>query len=313
MNMNYNLIEQRYMEKNTYTILTILFIGLLSLNVNAAKLSPQIREVDTDNSKDYNKMLYKWKKNFLNIEIIDDTKKAEDSPRVISDKTGKVMSIAGDEIYVNKLANINFYKSMAAYRIGEPIRDADNKKKILGFPFYYLSDLSLVKHNVENDLSLVKVTSSDREVVIGDRILNKSKNKITKVRKNKNKISAKVLKVINGVNIANVGDSIILNVGKNSRLREGDLLKITRNVSIKQSVQLHEDKFFTPDHFLREKRDPNRAKKVKLPDENIATILVYRVFDKSSVALVIEAKKPVETKYDVVSFDGFDNHDRHTS
>lgn len=285
--------------KKKLLLVTVFLCCITGLTyADIVQLSPKMRELS---SNEHGDLLANWDSQFLDIQIIKDPKLVSTFPRVISDKTGKVMSTSDDEVYVDKLSKLNYLQPLAVYRIGKPITKP-NSNDIVGYPFYYLSNADLLKLDVDNELSLVKLSAVDKEVIIGDRILNKYRAKPKALRKNKNELNGNILSVVNGVNNADAGQTIIIELGKNSEIREGDLLSVEREVSFRQSVQLHEEKHFTRDHFLNKKRDKNAAKKLNLPSENIATILVYRVFDDTSLALVVDNHFSVGIKDKVVGY-----------
>lgn len=274
------------------------------LNTTPIKLTPKMKVISLSKEDKLKKNFNDLQKHFIDIQILTDEEKIEETPRVVSDKDGKVMSVENDQVYINKLSNVNFYKPMAVYRIEPPIIDPITKKN-LGAPFFYLSEAKLIDHKVANNLSLLQLSRVNKEVIIGDRVLNKfndSKLTFDKVRKNKSNIKGYISRIVDGVKHAEVAQNIILDLGKKDKIKPGDLLQVKKQLTIKRSVQLHEKNHFTPDHFLNEKRDKNTSKNVELPYENIATILVYRVFENTSLAIVIDSKEPVQVKQEVVGF-----------
>lgn len=129
-----------------------------------------------------------------------------------------------------------------------------------------------------------------------------SKLTFDKVHKNKSKVKGHISRIIDGVQHADLGQNIILDLGAKDNIKPGALLQVKKQLTIKRSVQLHEKEHFTPDHFLYSERDKNTGKNVELPKESIATLLVYRVFDNTSLAMVVENNEPVQLKQEVVGF-----------
>lgn len=284
----------------TFLFLSVYFVSHNIFAAETVKLTPQLRAEVINKQNESAKKLNEWRTKFVDVQIFD-KKHIENTPRVVADRTAKLMSINDDEVYINKLNKVNYKKSIGVYRIGAPIK-CDVSKEILGYPLYFLADATLVKYNVENDLSLVKLSSVDKEVITGDRILNKQNYNLT-VKPNKDKnISGEIVSIINGVKNATKDKNVILDLGYKNKISAGDLLSVVKETTVKRTIQLHEDAIFTKDHFLTSPRDLNAAKSVTLPMESVATILVYKVFENSSLGLVIDSKETVSLHQKVVAF-----------
>lgn len=267
---------------------------------NSVKLGPKIREVKISDKQKLQENLKNWQEQFVDIQILSE-KQAKLSPRVIANKSGKVLSVDNDKVYVDNLAEVDYKKSLAVYRLGDPIKNK-NTKDTVAYTFYYLGDATLEQYDVDNNLSLLSLSSVNKEVLAGDRILNKQRINTLKIQKNIDKnLEGTILSIVNGVKNADNGQSIILNLGKINNIVEGNLLQVVKQPSTKRSVRYHEDTIYERDNYFNKKRDPNKAKTISLPAEKIATILVYRVFDNTSVGLVIDSKEPVSVAQKVTT------------
>lgn len=289
-------------------ILKVLLINLLIMNIawpeTAVKLSPKMRSAEVSKQEELEKKFAIWRKQFVDIQIIDE-EQVTNSPRVVSDRKAKVMSVDNDEVYINKLSKVNYNAPIGVYRIGPPIIKQDTKK-ILGYPMYFLADAKLKKYNIMHNLSLVKLSSVGKEIMMGDRILNKHSLDNLNIKKNQSpKLQGQIISIVNGVKKAKEGDTLILDLGKENKIKAGNLLSVIKKSKVQRSVRLHEDKMFKRDHFLNKERDENAAKTVELPSESIATVLIYKVFNNSSLALVIDNKEPLDLYQEVTGYSSY--------
>jgi hypothetical protein len=98
-----------------------------------------------------------------------------------------------------------------------------------------------------------------------------------------NEIDAAIIAVSDGVSQIGQHNIVVLNNGAREGLDIGHVLSVYRH------GETISDQVTTED----------RHDSVKLPDELAGTIMVFRVFDKVSYALVMEAKRPMHV-FDLV-------------
>lgn len=262
----------------------LIIISLFSINLYAdiVKLSPKIRASDTNkNTTEYDIAAYK--KDFLNIEILSN-KQLKKLPRVISNYSNHLMIEDGDLVYVNNLNKLNYKKNIAIYRPEAVLNNKQSTDKQLR-AMQFIADAKIDKLKLENNLSLLKIFNPNQEILPGDKVMVKHDLADFKITKNKNsKLKNKtgnIVYIIHGVDIANKGQSIIINWGKD-QVKPGNILQIKKKIKLKRTLR-----FYEKDNV--DTKDKNNAKYNNLPDKIIGKILVYRVFSNKSLALVIES------------------------
>ncbi|MPN60739.1 hypothetical protein SDC9_208470 [bioreactor metagenome] len=88
-------------------------------------------------------------------------------------------------------------------------------------------------------------------------------------------IDANVISIYNGVRYAGGGDIVTLNAGADAGLRVGNVLEVQRTGAT-----------------IRDRTA--KGERVKLPDESLGYVFVFRVFDKISYALIVRGQRDVE-------------------
>lgn len=249
------------------------------------KLSPHVRVEQLDYQKELQAKLNKWQDNFADVQIVQEEGIAN-LPRVISNRDGKVMSMQGDDIYVSNLDRIDYKKPLAIYRLGTVIRAYPGKKQY-GYSLIHIGDIKLKKFNVKDQLSLVTLTSLNREIMPGDKILIKNDINNIKINKNTNsKLTGQIVGLIDGIKNASIGQSALISIGKDQGISKGNILSVVATKDVKRAIQFNEANHF--DTF-----DQNNGKDVVLPEDVIGKLLIYKTYNKLSLGLVIEEHKPI--------------------
>ena len=249
-------------------------------------LSPQLRIVENNEQNKLFAKLNDWKKNFLNIQILD-RKAIEDAPRVISNVSGTLLPYNDDELYISNLHRLDYKQPLAVYRLGRPITAADDKKKILGYPLSYVADVKLKKLNVQSNLSTVTLNHARGEIIVGDRVLNKKLlSNIRLVDNNNPTLDGHIVYVLETSQMATAGQSVIINVGRKEGVLKGNRFSLIENKPVNRSVQLYEKDAFDTD-------DESNKKLLHLPSKNVGELLVYNTYDHLSLALITANKNPV--------------------
>ncbi|WP_346838295.1 LysM domain-containing protein [Microbulbifer sp. SAOS-129_SWC] len=216
---------------------------------------------------------------FLSRTRIVDLDAFNGTPYVISGADQRILNGAGDKIYVRG----DFHEPLASYGIyrpGELYVDPYTGEK-LGMKALDVgsADLFQLDPDRRQDFAVatMEVTRVAREVRLEDRLMPAEERSIAALFQ-PGAPSIPVDGVIMGVDegVTQIGkyDVVAINRGEREGLQPGHVLAIyKRGATVRDRIE-RED--------------------VKLPDERAGLMMVFRTFDKMSLALVLEADRPLE-------------------
>ena len=157
-----------------------------------------------------------------------------------------------------------------AYRLGRTITDPDTKE-VLGHEVTYGGELTVSKLDT---ISTLKVGKVAEEVLVGDRLMKASQFTVTQYAPHEAPaaLEGRVVSAYNGVNEIGQNYNVMINRGLRDGVEIGHVFGIYR---APRSVQI------AP------------KQQAVLPTQQVGRLIVYRVFNKASYALVVDASQPV--------------------
>jgi nucleoid-associated protein YgaU len=220
---------------------------------------------------------------FLLRNRVVDTGVLNAAPHVLAGQESRVILSAGDNIY----ARGDFSKeinSYGLYRAGQSYIDPDTEE-VLGVQAVAIGTAGI--RSIDGDKGSFTITRSTSEIRVGDRLLPHAEREITSTffpNPPQNTVKGAIMNVETGVSQAGKLDIIAINLGAREELKQGHLLGI-----YKRGEKIR-------DRFAQNKTPKN----IELPDERAGLILVFEVFEKMSLAIVLEADRGVVLQ-DIVS------------
>lgn len=193
------------------------------------------------------------------------------APRVVALQSDRVIAGAGDTIYTTEVTTPN--KVWQLFRPGKPLLDPDTKET-LGHEAVYLGTARMIQGGVPSSFL---VLTSKQEIIRDDRLLVAPRQDVVNYIPHApgKMIQAKVLAIYGGVNFGGPQSVVTLNRGKAAGLEPGHVLAAD----------------------LAGTEVSNRYDGTKtnyqLPDARNGLLFVFRVFDRVSYALVMNATHPV--------------------
>jgi LysM repeat protein len=193
------------------------------------------------------------------------------APRVVSLQSDRVIAGAGDTIYTTEVTTQN--KSWQLFRPGKALIDPDSKET-LGYEALYIGTARMTRAGVPSSFL---ITTSKQEIIRDDRLLAAPRQDIPSYipRAPTTQIKAKVLSIYGGVNFGGPSSVVTLNRGKVDGLEVGHVLaadlagaEVTNRYEGEKTIY-------------------------KLPDARNGLLFVFRVFERVSYALVMNATHPV--------------------
>lgn len=232
------------------------------------------------------------------------------SPRIIAGQDNRVVLSPGTRIYVNKIEEENGL-NWFVYRPGRELIDPDTKE-VLGIEALYLGDAKITKYGEPASADIVK---AKEEIFTKDRLVPSGNTTETNFVPHApdTEITGRIINIYGGVAEAGPESIVSLSRGSKDGIEVGHVLAINRYGRIIKDPEYVKDKNAKPK--LKElnfdvSRDKdgkaivNFEKKpenklalepgmVKLPDERIGLLMVFRVFERVSYALVMQATQPI--------------------
>jgi len=219
---------------------------------------------------------------FLTRPLVIDDGALERSPRIVGGPDSRVVLAAGYTIYATGLSEADA-RNWQVYRPGKALRSPRDKDP-LGYEAVYLGDAVVDKFG---DVATLVVTSSNQEIVAGDRLVQIPRERIVSYPPHAPD------KVIDGRIIAL--PTTLVESGRDAVVTLD--LGSKDGIEIGHVIALYHD----PGRIPAPGQPPSSAWKfweekptLQLPPERIGLAFVFRVFDRVSYALVLNSTKQVE-------------------
>ncbi len=211
---------------------------------------------------------------FLSRAAVVEESRVDDLPYVVAHREGLVGS-AGQDVYVRGTSE----PVGAIYdliHLGDELIDPDTQE-VLGYQGLYVGEGRISRTGDPATLSLMATT---REARRGDYLLEIEDTQPANYfpRAPGGDIEGRIISVINGLSLVGQYQAVVLNRGAVHGLEDGHVLRA-----------------FTAGRIVEDEVGESafRGELVQLPEEPAGTMLVFRVFDRMSYALVMEATSDI--------------------
>jgi hypothetical protein len=195
------------------------------------------------------------------------------SPYIVATTEGHLISGTGDKLYARGLDAEADGHSYNIVRQGKLYRDPVDPKRILGREAI---DVANADVTATGDPSTLLITRANREVLKGDRLLAPLDEELDQhftPRVPETGVNGQIISVLDGVSRIGRLQTVVINRGKQDGLEVGHVLAVYRTGdTVRDTVGSGKDK-------------------VKLPNERAGTLMLVRLFDNISYALVMEATR----------------------
>jgi hypothetical protein len=173
------------------------------------------------------------------------------------------------------------------YRPGDNLVDPDTKK-ILGVEATYLGDAKITKYG---EPASADITKAKEEIFTKDRLVPTGDAVVTNFVPHApdSAISGRIIKIYGGV--AEAGPQSIVSISRGST----DGIEIGHVLAINRYGRVIKDPEYVKEKDAKSSKSATGLEPgmVKLPDERIGLLMVFRVFDNVSYALVMQASEPI--------------------
>lgn len=226
---------------------------------------------------------------FLSQPLLIENGKLDSAPRIIASQDNRVVLSPGTRVYVNSI-NEGEGTHWNIYRPGEVLRDPDTNE-VLGTEAIYLGDVNIARFGEPATGDIVRakeeIFTKDRLVVSPDEF---KSNFIPHAPDTL--INGRIMRIYGGVGEGGPNSIVSINRGKNDGLEEGHVLAISRYGRI---IKDPEYKKTDDQKTATQTKYDLKPGQVKLPNERVGLLMIFRTFDRVSYGLVMNTTGAIYT------------------
>ena len=224
---------------------------------------------------------------FLSQPLLIEQDELETAPRIVGAQDNRLILSPGTRVYINNLDDGD-KKFWNIYRPGDVLKDPDSNE-ILGTEAIYLGDVRISKFGEPASGNIVK---AKEEIFTKDRLVVASEGfKESFVpHAPDNEVSGRIIKIYGGVAEAGPETVVSINLGKLNGIEDGHVLAISRHGRLIKDPEYKEDKSKPVDKESKIKPD-----EIKLPDERVGLLMIFRTFDRVSYGLIMQTSDAIYT------------------
>lgn len=252
---------------------------------NTVKLSPRVRAETLDNGAIPSIPLHLIGP-FLNEAVVFSTDELATAPRIVASQEGRVLLSRGETAYVR--GDLKGNRDFRVFREAKPMADPDTNE-VLGYEARYVGTAEFVRDGgLQASLdgksaqivpATFKMTGVRLEAGVGDRLAPvPSPDYAAYVPHAPSQpIKGRIISIYGEAISAGQNQIVSINRGARDGMERGHVLALWRNGA-----------------RVTDTTDPAKPL-MKLPDERIGTLFVFRTFERVSYALIIESQDPVKS------------------
>ncbi|SEI47525.1 LysM domain-containing protein [Allopseudospirillum japonicum] len=235
------------------------------------RLSPEIREIPLEEA--IPTIPLRVIGGFLSQSRVIDASRLKQAAYVVGVEENKVVAGAGDAIFVRGDLDVQ-QKNYGIYRHEIVYRDLKTQE-ILGHEASYLGRAQLETY--AQPLSTLRLNRSRLEVRASDVVLPGDEQDVLSSFTPKaptQEVTGQIIHVLDGVSQIGRHSVVVIDKGKSSQLETGDTLLILQNIG--------------------KAKDPKTGELLALPPSRAGVLMVFRVFEQVSYAIVMQATRPLD-------------------
>jgi len=240
------------------------------------KLGPRVRDLGDVGSEPIPSIPNRLIEPFLSQPIIVSAEELAKYPRIVATPEDRVFLGRGDLAYARGIedqSQMDFH----VFRPARPLYDPDNaaSHEPIAYEAFFLGSARVTKRG---EVATLKILDSRREIGVEDRLMPIEHEPLVTYGPHRpaRAVQGRLISVYGSIDDAGPQSIVTLNRGTRDGLDVGTVLAVDR------SGQTVRDRTVSGKEF------------VKLPDERIGQIFVFRVFEGISYALVMTATEPIK-------------------
>jgi hypothetical protein len=214
---------------------------------------------------------------FLSKGLVLEKDQIDGLPYIMGTRGNHLVAASGNDLYVRGGDPASPGTRYSVVHVGDELIDPDDNR-VVGYQGIYVGEGALTRGG---DPATVRLTDTNREALLGDRLLPETVdiplNFFPKAPDTD--IEGRIISVVDGVSLIGQYHVVVLNRGARDGLAPGDVLTVF------QAGDVVKDRFAGGSMF--------RGERVKLPDEEAGTVMVFKVYDRIGYGLVMEATSDI--------------------
>ncbi len=252
---------------------------MINQQAGGGRLSPQIRVLPL--AAAIPTIPYDAISPFLSKPRVMSAEEAGSLPYVLEMKESHIIAGSGFTVYTRGNNEAQVGDRYNIMHVGDPLYDPETKR-VVGFQTHHVGGGRVI---LQGDPSKLFLNETSREVLRGDRLVSQdivpAQDFVPSAPRYV--VDATIIDVIEGVKLIGQYQIVVLNRGKKHGLETGNVL------SVYQRGDVIRDRFADRSLFSRTFFAP----KVKLPDEQAGRMMVFRVQEDLSYALIMQATSEI--------------------
>jgi LysM repeat protein len=244
--------------------------------VPTERLSPRVRDLGDVSSEPIPSIPNQLIEPFLSQPMVVSADELAKYPRIVATPEDRFYLGRGDEAFARGIED----KSQTDFHVFRPVRplyDPDdlNHVKPIAYEAYFLGGARVVHRG---EVTTLKITDSRREIGVDDRLVPIQQEPLITYAPHPplRTVEGRLISVYGGLGDVGAQGIVTLNRGARDGLDIGTVLAVNRSGKTVRDSTV------------------GRSEYVKLPDERIGQMFVFRVFDNIAYALVMTATGPIK-------------------
>lgn len=217
---------------------------------------------------------------FLTRPLIVDEQGLKTHPRILDTQDGRLYLSRGELAYVRGMDDPSV-REWQVYRPAKPLLDPATRQP-LGWETLFVGSAQLVR---DGDPATIRITSNNEEIGQGDRLMPAVPVVLPTLapRPPDYPVEGRIVSVYRGVASVGKNNVVAVSLGSEQGLEVGHVLAVQSTGRV------------VPDREMKSKE------MVRLPNENIGQLVIFRVFDRIAYGLVVAASEAISVGATVVN------------
>jgi len=196
----------------------------------------------------------------------------DEAPYIVGSEDDHLVLAEGNRVYIRGEIDKERVR-FSVFRPGKALRDPETDE-VLGYEAVHTGEVHITAYG---DPASGDLTFTEREVLIGDRLLAEDKSKLENLyfpHVPDREVNAQIMELNEALTGVAQLQVVTINKGERDGMEVGHLLAT-----------------FTKGSTIRDRHNKRSSKPVKLPNERSGLVMVFKTFDRVSYAITLESRR----------------------